>query len=556
MIKYFKYSIYAAIVSGMISAASSITYAASLENVTVKLSSDERIIRVSGTVADMEKAQDVSVNARSQSGGELYAIAQEYVEADGSFEVVCGIQPDMDSAYLDIVVGGKGINNAYKVTYYYADAHESEDALEAVNAAATAQKMHETLEEYCGRGVIDADISDERYTLQSAYVDKVMADTVTKKQFGSLEEVSAAFKAALVMKDVIASDGALDIWSNNAGSLYFLNYAEYAFLDIKDKKSTQAVLKFCITDKISDVWEFGKSYKCAYALIKLNNALKSEIPELLQKYNDIYGLDLNGDYKKVSSLEMAKLLYDRSYTTIDALKTEFDNGVKKLISASSSKPSGGNSGSGGNSAKVTLPMTGTLADAEENNNYEAEKFEFLDMASAQWAAGAVSELVRYGIIDGFEDGTFRPDNLITRAEFVKMAVVGFGYAERLDGAEFGDVSVGDWYYPYVKTAAANGIVNGADGAFMPGETVTREDSAVILYHILYAGLGQNTSAGAFSDDSDIADYAADAVYKLKAAGIINGFEDGTFRPKEGLSRAQAAMILYGALVTGGNQNED
>ena len=559
MIKYFKYYIFAVLICGIITVAGTITYAASLENVEVTLSSGERIIYVSGRVADMEKEQDISVNAVSQSEGELYALAQEYVTSDGTFAIQCSIRPDMKSAYLDIVIGGRGIENAYKVTYYYADANESASALAAVNEAVSEQRMHETLEEYGKRGVISVDTNDEKYTSQSAYVDRVMADTAAKKKFGSLDEVNAAFAAALVMQDTISSNNILNVLSDNVNRVYFLRNEECAFTDIKDKKSAQAVLKSLITDKISDVWEFEKGYKRAYALIRLNNALKSEIPELLRTYNDVFELNLDGDYKKVPASEIAKLLYDRGYTTIDALKNDFDNGLKQIISASSSKPSGGSgggSGGGGGSKYTSFPSTEILKNEENyDKEYEAaEEYVFSDMASAEWAAEAVRELMHRGIINGFGDGTFRPNNLITRAEFVKMVVTGFGYTESSDIVEFDDVCADDWYYSYVKAAASNGIVKGAYGLFMPDAVITREDSAVILYNILSSNLSGDVIAEVFTDDSDIADYAAEAVHKLKAAEVINGFEDGSFRPKEGLSRAQAAKILQGTFVIGGNEN--
>jgi hypothetical protein len=115
-------------------------------------------------------------------------------------------------------------------------------------------------------------------------------------------------------------------------------------------------------------------------------------------------------------------------------------------------------------------------------------------------------------------------------------------------AGFDDVSEDRWSHQYILIAASAGIVNGVtEDEFKPGNEVTRQDAAVMLARLCEKkGIkleGQVTS----TDSAQIADYAKESVEKLKAANIISGFEDGSFRPLEVLTRAQAAKLIYGLI---------
>ncbi|MBE7022059.1 MAG: S-layer homology domain-containing protein, partial [Ruminococcaceae bacterium] len=101
-----------------------------------------------------------------------------------------------------------------------------------------------------------------------------------------------------------------------------------------------------------------------------------------------------------------------------------------------------------------------------------------------------------------------------------------------------------WYYPYITTALANGLVNGLSRTeFGLGRQMTREDLAVTIYRaLLKYGAANDENIVSFSDEASISDYAKDAVCVLGGMGIITGFSDGSFGPKETATRAQAAAI--------------
>jgi len=167
---------------------------------------------------------------------------------------------------------------------------------------------------------------------------------------------------------------------------------------------------------------------------------------------------------------------------------------------------------------------------------------FTDVPPTHWANAAISELYGKGVVSGTGGGMFTPDAQVTREAFVKMSVTAFGdaYSDGVSG--FADDG-GAWYSPYIKSAADTGLVTGyADGRFGVGESITRQDIAVILWR----RLGQpEAAASSFADNDEIADYAKTAVAYLASQGIINGYEDGTFRPNDNATRAAAAKIIYG-----------
>jgi hypothetical protein len=169
---------------------------------------------------------------------------------------------------------------------------------------------------------------------------------------------------------------------------------------------------------------------------------------------------------------------------------------------------------------------------------------FTDMTPGYWAAADVDALEAAGVVSGFPDGTFRPDQPVTRAEFVKMldGVLGL---EPATGAttRYLDVPAGAWYSPYITAAAQASIVEGTSPTtFSPDAILTREQAAVLVARGLRLQLSQ-TTALSFSDAYRIDSWAVADVRQAVAAGLIAGFPNGTFAPLGALTRAQATKIL-------------
>ena len=144
--------------------------------------------------------------------------------------------------------------------------------------------------------------------------------------------------------------------------------------------------------------------------------------------------------------------------------------------------------------------------------------------------------------------TFAPAENMTRAQFVTMlaGLQGADVSAYRTG-KFTDVPADAWYAPYVGWAAEHGVVYGvSDTAFAPDADILRQDMAVMVYR--YAErfgirLGTDVPPVTFADAGDIAAYALPAVQALQRAGVISGMPDGSFRPREHMTREQACVVL-------------
>ena len=146
------------------------------------------------------------------------------------------------------------------------------------------------------------------------------------------------------------------------------------------------------------------------------------------------------------------------------------------------------------------------------------------------------------IVNGFEDGTFRPESVVTRAEFVKMLTAVMGIkAEGECG--FDDVSASDWYAPFIAAAYNNGLINGVgENTFAPNGKILRQDAAAVVYRAIKEKLSLSSEKTVFSDENEISAYAKEAVDSLSAADIISG-SGGKFYPLSNMTRAEAASLL-------------
>jgi len=205
------------------------------------------------------------------------------------------------------------------------------------------------------------------------------------------------------------------------------------------------------------------------------------------------------------------------------------------------KPSGSGIVSGGNTPEIKLPETSSTES-------------FSDVSKNHWAYEAIEELAQKGILNGKGDGKFVPDAGVTREEFVKIIAVAFNLTADSE-ITFADVEADRWSADYIAAAAHHGIVTGDGENFNPAQVITRQDMAVIIHRVFeHLGLEVSGETISFNDNTEISEYAKEAVEALTAAGIINGMGDGTFAPKTNVTRAQSAKVVYGLLqLVGGGK---
>lgn len=177
--------------------------------------------------------------------------------------------------------------------------------------------------------------------------------------------------------------------------------------------------------------------------------------------------------------------------------------------------------------------------------------QFTDVPEGAWYHDYVYDLVYRGVVNGMTATTYEPEGKLTRAQFVKLLACSLADAETLKTYEgkhpFKD-SEGHWAETYIAWAKDKGIVEGVSATeFDPEAPITREQMATIFgRYALKQGIElpkSDNAAGSFPDADKISEYAREFVELMRIAGILNGYEDGTFRPQGNATRAEAAKLF-------------
>ncbi len=186
---------------------------------------------------------------------------------------------------------------------------------------------------------------------------------------------------------------------------------------------------------------------------------------------------------------------------------------------------------------------------------------FNDVPKSHWGFSYIGAMVQRGVLDGYPDGNFYPDNTVTRAEFAKIMMCAAKRPVYWPSYKyFQDVETDAWYAPYVHSAYPflSGYVYGEDNRYyMPDEPALREDIAVALVKLKgYDTAGADTSilTTMFTDVSSISLDARKYVAVAVDRGLVSGYDDKTFRGQASVTRAEAAAMLWRAYQYG-NDNK-
>ena len=183
----------------------------------------------------------------------------------------------------------------------------------------------------------------------------------------------------------------------------------------------------------------------------------------------------------------------------------------------------------------------------------AEKADdFTDVSRSDWYYQFVDYVTSKGYFNGVADKTFAPADNMTRAMFVTVLFRFHGAKGDRSQSAFTDVAPGEWYTDAINWAAANRIVDGVgNGKFAPNDPITRAQMCTMIerYLVLYrkawkVTLPETGSVSVMVDESAIPAWALAAVKQCQRHGLVNGFEDGTFRPNDLSTRAQVAAVIY------------
>lgn len=350
---------------------------------------------------------------------------------------------------------------------------------------------------------------------------------------------------------------------NHDGKTILDNYERV--LKLKERKEYELFKNMSDADKLTVYGLINNNTYTDYDKIQekfFESVILTSVKEV-ESYINIY--DILDEYKtelnmvsyvnSLSSSEVIKstvLIYvinnKANINSLADLSSYIDFGIKNYVTLredwQQSAPSGGGGGGGGGSSYKTDEKL------EPGNNSQSDasvKLGFSDIDKHPWAKESIMNLYNNGIINGKESDKYYPDDYVTRAEFIKMVTVGMDvYDDNIKNA-FSDTE-GHWASKYIASAVKNGYINGvSENEFAPNSNITRQDAVVILYRILVITFNapkiDDLTNSVFADEELISDYARGGVIMMNAYGIINGYEDNTFKPKNNLTRAEAAVII-------------
>jgi len=343
--------------------------------------------------------------------------------------------------------------------------------------------------------------------------------------YASAKAVNKAFDRATVAFEIKNSADKGAAIANNADFLG-IDYAEYENLSAESKALLNSLLENADYTKadINTIYEKN----LIYAEIKAADRWSLQKEKIL-KYAGRMGYTFPSKYNAISNKDAVFQTLFKETNAIDgfdAIAAKLNAAIDTVYAEEQKAPIGGGGGGGfvNTNPTVTPANSGQLSDI-----------------SSHWAKQYIDKLVENGGISGYGDGTFRPDNTITRAEFTKIIVSVFDiYGDSANG--YGDVPQSAWYSEYIKKASANGIIYGSGGMFRPNDNITRQDAALILYRVLKLKNIATKAGTIFADNNEISEYAKEAVSEMSGIGVINGYE-GRFMPKNNITRAEAATII-------------
>ena len=263
------------------------------------------------------------------------------------------------------------------------------------------------------------------------------------------------------------------------------------------------------------IYQFQKVYK--YEIDWMVRGIVQEITNLdvvvvrkeeAEEYDNIYRSMINKNYEDI-------------YTTIMSMPSNVLSVVENYIAA-----------------KYGAEWDIDTKLVQEMRELNIAKISFSDLSNTHWAYNVIKNMTVKGILNGYEDGTFRPESNITRAEAAQILSKAFNMSED-NKDEMKDITTDHWAYNAVKKASL--YIPMKNNNFEPEANITRKDFIIAIMNIR----GNNTikRENIFSDLAGLSEEEASKINLAYAFNIANGYEDGTFRPNEPLTRAEACAIL-------------
>lgn len=476
-----------------------------------------------------------------------FAVLKELTaDSGGGFAYSAKMPASAASGWYDATVYDAVLGEV-KETFFYCSPYKAASALSALGGAVS---LSDLTANSAALG-ISADLADGTDTGKLiTYFNQFKPGGVpTAQQFAS-----AYLGALLCGAKEYSFDQFADIITNNSYVLGCTDHPLFGYTADKQKQIFEKLTSLSISSS-----SFANALLEAAFLISVNEAETQDAFKkvIFTEFGTFLSLNTSGYDALTSPENVITALMQKTYSSADEFKASFTLAVTAQTKVENEKKEDNSSGGGKTSSKGTF-SGGTSSQPSvitPTVDTPAPEPAVFDDVADHWAKDAIMYLKGKSVVDGIGSNLYDPERTVTRCEFAKMIAGAFYTDAQAPQGNFADVTADDWFAPFVYALSSRGIINGVgDGSFAPHATITRQDAAVIINRAAAFGgisLGEQRTSAGFADEADIAAYAKEAVDTLYKAQLINGMSDTLFDPHSGVTRAQAAQMIYNLLTKQG-----
>ena len=529
------------------------------DNSTVSITGSLPVAKAKQRVGILLLKKDITpeqfMQASDVQRAEMIAqILQTETDADGGYAVTALLSEPTGNYYVRVGYGLK--NQARGEQFHFLSVRDLEAVFAELNTVKDADQLRELIEPYLSYLGLDTalyEVSQDKTEVCRLIL--IERDLLPGKAFGQYGDFADVFYHCAYMQAMAAAKTAaavLELMGANMARYETLAiYPTWQRLDADGKLAAAEVL--ANTASFASVAQMDEAFSEAVVLETVARVVShGDIAVVLAENAQLIGFD-KAQYDALTreqKAEVHKAVAGKRYASLASLKSALHTAMGSSGQTGGGSKRPGSSGGSGGSAK---PMTGSLTSPVQTQNPVNQYVPFADMDTAAWAQDCVQYFHQHKLIDGDGNGNFRPNDAITRAEFVKLLVNCFSLRDHGAQAAFDDVSADDWFYPYVASAVSAGILQGvSEREFAPQDNLSREQMAVILDRMTgYLELPLSVEQQRFSDEGEVSGYARESVARMGAAGLMRGMGDGRFCPQQTTTRAQACAALYQMVTRGG-----
>ncbi len=530
--------------------------------IMIEMDNISEVFTVSGTIEEAVRSGKVSIKVVSDDGYIAHA-AEVKTDENGSFTYSFKMDSSVPSGNYTAYASAYGREGQAPYDdsfdeYYVASARKDAILYHINNNIVDAAALKLYLTENDANVMQEIGISwPTSLTLSQTAKDKIYVDLFNGRNYAELRNLKELFynNVAIYALNEATEENVVAVWNeynayyDTTGALMDGIYQSYSAAN-----KNEAVVRMA-GEPVTEQADVIKNFNAAVFLQEIY--LCSSYSDINSLFAGSYEVGSGDDvetryYKDAVTFTLTKFnsldvvtrgnaLYGKSYMSM----VELENAINEI-----GNPGGGGGGSSSDDSDDLDDSDSTgggfwgitdLGQGEMIETTPEEKQGFKDVDKSFWAYETINSLVEKGVISGYLDNTFKPNNDITREEFITILAK---YLKLDTNAEcnFTDVTKSRWSYSYIAAAYNAGIITGNEmNMFNPDDKITRQDMAVIVARALKLTGG---SSEPFADEEKISEYARDGVKALKEAGIITGFVDNTFRPTNNSTRCEAATVIY------------